>query len=146
SLPTLPFRVREAEKRAQALAERLAADPRDTRVLFPGLPGGDPKNLLGRQLRGPGSVIAFEVKGGFEAAARLLASLRLITPAVSLGSTDTLIQHPASLTHRLVDPAARAEAGITDGLLRLSVGLEDADDLWSDLARGLAAASSSIAA
>lgn len=146
SLPTLPFRVREAEKRAQILAERLAADPRVTRVLFPGLPGQDPRGLLGRQLRGPGSVIAFEVEGGFEAAARLLASLRLITPAVSLGSTDTLIQHPAALTHRLVEPAAKAEAGITDGLLRISVGLEDADDLWADLSRGLAAAGSALAA
>ena len=146
SLPTLPFRVREAQERARILAERLAADPRVTRVLFPGLPGQDPKGLLRRQLRGPGSVIAFEVKGGFEAAARLLASLRLITPAVSLGSTDTLIQHPAALTHRLVEPAAKAEAGITDGLLRISVGLEDADDLWADLSRGLAAAGSVIAA
>jgi len=146
SLPTLPFRVREAEKRAQIVAARIAGDPRVTRVFFPGLPGQDPKGLLGRQLRGPGSVLAFEVKGGFEAAARLLASLRLITPAVSLGSTDTLIQHPAALTHRLVEPAAKAEAGITDGLLRLSVGLEDADDLWADLARGLAAAGSMLAA
>ncbi len=146
SLPTLPFRVREAEKRAQIVAERLAVDPRVTRVLFPGLPGQDPKGLLGRQLRGPGSVIAFEVRGGFDAAARLLASLRLITPAVSLGSTDTLIQHPAGLTHRLVEPAAKAEAGITDGLLRISVGLEDADDLWADLSRGLAAAGSVLAA
>jgi len=91
-------------------------------------------------------VIAFEVRGGIDAAARLLASLRLVTPAVSLGSTDTLIQHPAALTHRLVDPSAKAEAGITDGLLRLSVGLEDADDLWADLSRGLAAAASVIAA
>ena len=146
SLPTLPFRVREAEKRAQIVAARIAGDPRVTRVFFPGLPGQDPKGLLGRQLRGPGSVLAFEVKGGFEAAARLLASLRLITPAVSLGSTDTLIQHPAALTHRLIEPAAKAEAGITDGLLRLSVGLEDADDLWADLARGLAAAGSMLAA
>ncbi len=146
SLPTLPFRVREAEKRAQIVAERLAVDPRVTRVLFPGLPGQDPKGLLGRQLRGPGSVIAFEVRGGFDAAARLLASLRLITPAVSLGSTDTLIQHPAGLTHRLVEPAAKAETGITDGLLRISVGLEDADDLWADLSRGLAAAGSVLAA
>lgn len=146
SLPTLPFRVREAQTRAQALAGRLAGDPRVLRVLFPGLPGQDPAGLLGRQLWGPGSVIAFEVEGGFVAAARLMASLELITPAVSLGSTDTLIQHPAALTHRLVDPAAKEAAGITDGLLRVSVGLEDADDLWADLARGLAAASSSIAA
>jgi methionine-gamma-lyase len=69
-----------------------------------------------------------------------MASFRLVTPAVSLGSTDSLVQHPAGLTHRLVDPEAREAAGITDGLLRLSVGLEDVDDLWADLASALAAA------
>jgi methionine-gamma-lyase len=69
-----------------------------------------------------------------------MKSLRLITPAVSLGSTDSLIQHPAGLTHRLLDPAVREAEGITDGLLRLSVGVEDAEAIWDDLARGLAAA------
>ena len=87
----------------------------------------------GVQLRGPGAVLSFEVAGGMEAAARVMSSVRLVTPAVSLGSTDTLIQHPAALTHRFVDPVAKAELGITDGLLRLSVGLEDAEDLWADL-------------
>jgi cystathionine beta-lyase/cystathionine gamma-synthase len=101
-----------------------------TRVLYP-----EPD---GRQLRGPGAVLAFEVEGGLEAAATVLGTLELITPAVSLGSTDTLIQHPAGLTHRLVDDDVKAELGITDGLLRLSVGLEDVDDLWADLARALA--------
>lgn len=69
-----------------------------------------------------------------------MGTVTLITPAVSLGSTDTLIQHPAGLTHRLVDPEVKAELGITDGLLRLSVGLEDVEDLWADLAHALAAA------
>jgi methionine-gamma-lyase len=82
-------------------------------------------------------VLAFEIAGGFDAAATVLRSVRLITPAVSLGATDSLIQHPAGLTHRLVDPAAKEEMGVTDGLLRISVGLEDVHDLWSDLAAAL---------
>ena len=94
----------------------------------------------GIQLRGSGAVLAFEMAGGLEAAARVMATVTLITPAVSLGSTDTLIQHPAGLTHRLGDPEVKAEFGITDGLLRLSVGLEDPEDLWADLAHALAAA------
>ncbi len=91
-------------------------------------------------MRGPGAILAFEVEGGHDAATALLRTVRLMTPAVSLGSTDTLIQHPAGLTHRVVAPETRAASGITDGLLRISVGLEDADDLWADLARGLRAA------
>ncbi len=138
SLPTLPVRVRESQKGAIVLAARLAAHPAVTRVLYP--------EADGRQLRGPGAVLSFEVDGGFHTAARVMSSLRLVTPAVSLGSTDTLIQHPAGLTHRLVDPAAREAAGITDGLLRLSVGLEDVEDLWADLAAGLARARTAAAA
>ena len=85
-------------------------------------------------MAGPGPMLSFEVRGGFEAADRLMRALRVITPAVSLGSTDTLIQHPAGLTQRV----ASGEAGaITPGLLRLAVGLEDAEDLWRDLRRGL---------
>lgn len=132
SLPTLPFRVREAEKRALELARRLAGHPAVEHVLYPHGP------LLGRQLRGPGAVLSFEVRGGHEAAVELLRSLRLVTPAVSLGATDTLIQQPAGLTHRLVDEDARDAAGISPGLLRLSVGLEDVDDLWHDLEQALA--------
>ncbi len=136
-LATLPVRVRAAQTTATVLAERLAAHPAVERVFYPGRPGCDPTGLLGRQLHGPGTLVSFELVGGREDAARMLESLRLITPAVSLGSTDTLIQHPAGLTHRLVDPAGLAEGGITESLLRLSVGLEDAEDLWADLARGL---------
>ncbi|MGE5691335.1 MAG: trans-sulfuration enzyme family protein [Pseudomonadota bacterium] len=136
-LPTLPFRVEAAQERAAALAERLAAHPRVAGVHYPGAPGGDPAHLLGRQLRGPGAMLAFEVEGGHDAAAALLRSVRLITPAVSLGTTDTLIEHPAGLTHALVDAEARRAAGVTPGLLRLSVGLEDVEDLWADLACAL---------
>ena len=129
SLPTLPVRVREAQERARVLAGLLADHPAVERVLYP--------QADGVQLRGPGAVLSFEVTGGREAAATVMASVRLVTPAVSLGSTDTLIQHPAGLTHRLVDPDAKGAAGIDDGLLRLSVGLEDVDDLWSDLCAAL---------
>ena len=111
------------------LAGLLAVHPAVERVLYP--------QADGVQLRGPGAVLSFEVAGGRDAAATVMASVRLVTPAVSLGSTDTLIQHPASLTHRLVDTDAKHAAGIDDGLLRLSVGLEDVDDLWSDLCAAL---------
>jgi methionine-gamma-lyase len=132
SLPTLPLRVRESQARAGVLAGLLAEHPAVTRVLYP--------QADGVQLRGPGAVLSFELAGGLGAAASVMSAVRLVTPAVSLGAADTLIQHPAGLTHRLVDPAARAAAGITDGLLRLSVGLEDVDDLWDDLEQALSAA------
>jgi cystathionine beta-lyase/cystathionine gamma-synthase len=75
--------------------------------------------------------------GGRDAAAVVMGSVQLVTPAVSLGATDSLIQHPAGLTHRLVEPAAREEMGVSDGLLRMSVGLEDVADLWRDLSAAL---------
>jgi methionine-gamma-lyase len=139
-LPTLPMRVERAQGTAGELARRLSDNPMVRRVRFPGLPGQDPTGLVGRQMSGPGSLLAFEVEGGYEAARTVVESLELITPAVSLGSVDTLIQHPAGLTHRVVDETAKAECGITAGMLRLSVGLEGVDDLWRDLDRGLAAA------
>lgn len=139
-LPTLALRVRAAQAGAEVLAGRLADHPAVRRVWYPGLAGGDPHGLIGRQMRGPGSLIAFEVDGGMEAAARVMAGVERIVPAVSLGATDSLIQHPAGLTHRIVGAEARAAAGITEGMLRLSVGLEDPDDLWRDLDRALVAA------
>jgi len=132
SLPTLPFRVREAQERARVLSARLEGHPGVVRVHYPVADG--------KQLLGPGSVLSFDVEGGFETAAAVMASVSLITPAVSLGCVDTLIEHPAGLTHRVVDEAARAASGIGEGLLRLSVGLEDVDDLWHDLEHALAVA------
>jgi methionine-gamma-lyase len=145
-LPTLPMRVEAAQERAATLAPRLAGHPAVTRVFYPGLPGGDPERLVGKQMAGPGAMLSFEVAGGHDAAARVMRAVRLVTPAVSLGSTDSLIEHPAGLTHRLVDPQARLAAGITPGLLRLSVGLEDADDLWADLDQALATSARRLAA
>ncbi|WP_243288107.1 trans-sulfuration enzyme family protein [Geothrix terrae] len=139
-LPTLPLRVRAQQAGAQVIAERLARHPAVSAVHFPGLPGQDPKGLLGRQMKGPGSLMAFELKGGFEAASVVMAEVKLMTAAVSLGSVDTLIQHPAALTHRVVDPAAREHSGVSQSLMRLSVGLESPEDLWADLEQALAKA------
>lgn len=137
-LPTLELRVERAQATAIDLAVRLAADPRIGIVRFPGLAGQDSRNLIGRQMKGPGCVMSFELASDDPATMRaFVAALELITPAVSLGSTDTLIQPPATLTHRVVDAEARDRTGITNGLLRLSVGLEDARDLWRDLERAL---------
>jgi cystathionine beta-lyase/cystathionine gamma-synthase len=128
------------------LAERLARHPKVARVHYPGLPGADPKGLLGRQMAGPGSVLAFEVAGGFEAARRVLGAVELMVSAVSLGSTDTLIQHPAGLTHRCLSDEAKASNGISASLLRISVGLEDPADLWADLEQALGVAHTETAA
>lgn len=136
SLPTLPFRVREAQARAMELARRLQSHPAVERVLFPGLASCDPHGIAARQMAGPGSVLSFEV-GSFDAASLVMRRVELITPAVSLGSTDTLIQHPAGLTHRVLTNEARDESGIDAGLLRLAVGLESVDDLWADLSAAL---------
>ncbi len=138
-LPTLELRVLRMQATAQILAERLAEDPRVAAIHYPGLPGQDPKGLLGRQLHGAGSVMSFELASEDPAVMQaFISALTLITPAVSLGSTDTLIQPPAALTHRVLDAETRARTGITPGLVRLSVGLEDARDLWRDLQQGLA--------
>ncbi len=136
-LPTLPLRVERAQATAQTLAERLAEHAAVEAVHYPGLPGGDPQGLVGRQMAGPGAVLAFEIGGGYGAAAEVLRRVRLMTPAVSLGSVDTLIQHPAGLTHRVVSEEGRAAGGIGAGLIRVAVGLEAADDLWRDLTEAL---------
>lgn len=108
-------------------------------VSYPGLPGHRQHDLARRLLvNGFASMLAFEVKGGRDAVARLVRALRLIRFAETLGGVTTTIVHPASTSHRLVDPAIRTAQGITDGLLRLSVGIEATEDLLHDLARGLA--------
>ncbi|MDX9765534.1 MAG: aminotransferase class I/II-fold pyridoxal phosphate-dependent enzyme [Chiayiivirga sp.] len=137
-LPTLTLRVEAAQANARELASRLAAHPAVSRMFYPGLPGARGGHLVGTQMSGPGSLMSFDLRGGHDAAARAMARVKVMTAAVSLGATDTLIQHPAGLTHRMVPEAARAAAGITPGLLRLSVGIEHVEDLWEDLAQALA--------
>jgi cystathionine beta-lyase/cystathionine gamma-synthase len=132
-LPTLPLRVREQQCIAGVVAQWLVRQPAVARVHYPGLPGGDPVGLIGTQLAGPGAMVSFELAGGFGSAEKTCAGLELITHAVSLGGVDTLVQHPAALTHRPVAESARPG----EGLLRLSIGLEDPEDLIADLTRGL---------
>lgn len=132
-LPTLPVRVRAQQAGAEKLAAGVTGHPAVARVLHPSVPGLDPLGLVGRQMAGPGSVLALDLAGGFTAAARVAESLQVATHAVSLGGVDTLVQHPAALTHRPVASSARPSAG----LLRVSVGLEDPQDLLADLLTAL---------
>lgn len=135
-LQTLPLRIRHQSDSAHKLSDWLGSHPAVDRVYYPGLPECDPLHLVGRQMTGPGAVLAISVRGGLAAAARVAGACELITHAVSLGGVDTLIQHPASLTHRPVAAHAKPHASV----LRLSVGLEDIDDLRADLDRALSAA------
>jgi cystathionine gamma-synthase/methionine-gamma-lyase len=140
-LQTLPMRIRAQQESAQVVAAWLDRQPGISRVAYPGLPGGDPRGLVGTQMAGPGSILAVVLDGGYSAAAAFAEGCRLITHAVSLGGVDTLIQHAAALTHRPVAPEARPDAG----LLRISVGLEDPADLIADLEQALRAARSAVA-
>ena len=136
-LQTLPVRVRAAQANARVIAAGLLEHPAVLAVHFPEQPGCDPEELIGRQMSGPGSVLAFRVRGGYQAARAVLLKLELVTRAVSLGSVDTLIEHPVGLTHRIVSEEALAEVGVTPDLLRLSVGLEDPADILADLGQAL---------
>ncbi|HEX9161506.1 MAG TPA: PLP-dependent aspartate aminotransferase family protein [Thermoanaerobaculia bacterium] len=133
---TLGMRVERAQTNAIALAGWLEQQPEVASVRFPGLPSHPQYELAKRQMSGPGSVIAFEVHGGAEAARTLLNSVRIITLAVSLGGVESLIEHPASMTH--------AGGATAPGLIRLSVGCEDLDDLRADVAQALAKAASHV--
>lgn len=129
-LQTLPVRVRAQQDSARALADWLARHELVEQVRYPGLDG---QSVPEGQMRGPGAMVAFRPRGGFAAAAELVTRCELITHAVSLGGVDTLIQHPASLTHRPVEESAKPG----EDLLRLSVGLEDVEDIKADLDRAL---------
>jgi cystathionine beta-lyase/cystathionine gamma-synthase len=133
---TLPIRMRAQQESAGVIARWLTEQPQVSRVFYPGLPGADPTGLIGRQMSGPGAMLAFDMAGGFGAAEKACSALRLITHAVSLGGIDTLIEHPASLTHRVVNESAQPH----ESVLRISVGLEDPKDLIADLTQALALA------
>jgi methionine-gamma-lyase len=131
---TLCLRMERASATAAWLADKLASDPRIDAVHYPGLTSHPQHALASRQMqRGFGAMIAFEAKGGLEAGKRCYDRLTLITRAVSLGDVRSLITHPASTTSHSMPRADRLRAGITDGLMRVSVGIEDRDDLWNDL-------------
>jgi cystathionine beta-lyase/cystathionine gamma-synthase len=133
---TLPLRMERHNHNAQAIAGYLEAHPKVTRVFYPGLASHSQHELAKRQMRGFGGIISFEL-GSLENARTLLNSLELMTLAESLGGVETLISHPATMTHASVPPARRASLGIGDDMVRLSVGIEDVADLTADLAQAL---------
>jgi cystathionine gamma-synthase len=139
-LRTLDARVRVHQENAQAIARRLLAHPAVRVVHYPGLASHPQHALAVKQQRGPGAMIGFELQGGVEAVRAFLDGLGNITLAESLGGVESLVAHPATMTHAAMSAPARAAAGIGDGLLRLSVGIECVEDLWADLGAGLARA------
>lgn len=136
-LETLRVRMEAQSASALQLANWLEQQPGVTRVHYPGLASHPQYALAMRQQRTGGAIVSFEVEGGRERAWRVVDSTRLISITANLGDTRTTITHPASTTHGRISPEARAAAGISEGLLRLAVGLEDVRDLQEDLARGL---------
>jgi methionine-gamma-lyase len=139
-LKTLSLRVERASANALAVARFLEARPRVARVLYAGLESYPQHDLALRQLADSGGMLAFEVEGGREAGERFMDALELCGRATSLGGVDTVVHHPASTSHRQYSAEQLAAAGISPGLLRLSVGCEDADDIVADLEQALAAA------
>ena len=134
---TLKLRVEAAQANAIEVAKMLESHPKVEWILYPGLESHPQYDLASRQMKGPGSLISFGIKGGIEAGKKVLQSVKLCTLAVSLGGIESLIQHPASMTHAGMGAEARAQAEIGDGLIRLSVGCEDTNDLLVDLDRAL---------
>lgn len=136
-LKTLEIRMERHCANAQKVAEFLEKHPAVESVCFPGLTSFPQYDLAKKQMSLPGAIISFEIKGGMEAGKKLLNNLQLLAISVSLGDAETLIQHPASMTHSAYSPEERAAADITDGLVRLSVGLENVEDIIGDLKQAL---------
>ncbi|MBN2639050.1 MAG: PLP-dependent transferase [Bacteroidales bacterium] len=136
-LKTLAIRIDKAQENAQKVAEFLENHPKVEWVLYPGLKSHPQYELAKEQMKGPGSMMSFEVKGGLVAGKKVMDNVQLALLAVSLGGIETLIQHPASMTHSKISKEGKLEAGITDGLVRLSVGIEDVEDIIADLSQAL---------
>ncbi len=137
-MKTLGVRMAQHCKSAQQVAEFLENHAKVREVYYPGLASHPGHKFIGEQMKGAGGVIAFELDGTLEDGERFINATRLCTLAVSLGDAETLIQHPASMTHSPYTPEERASAGISDGLIRLSVGLEEVDDIIADLEQAFA--------
>lgn len=135
---TLALRMERSQENAQKIAEFLENHPKVDWVKYPGLKSHPHHELAKKQMSGFGAMISFELKGGFSAGEILMNNVKLAILAVSLGGVESLIQHPASMTHAGLSKEARLESGISDGLVRFSVGIEDLDDLIEDLEQGLA--------
>lgn len=139
-LKTLPFRAKLHSDNAQKVANWLEANPAVSRVYYPGLDSFPQKALAEKQQRAPGGMLSFELHAGPEAALQVMNNLKLCFRAESLGGVETLVTHPASATHADIPPATRERLGITEGLVRLSVGLESPDDIIADLGQAITAA------
>lgn len=137
SLRTLIVRVRQHNANAQAVAEAMAADPRVARVLYPGLPDFPGHELAAKQMSGFGGIVTIEVDGDADTTVQVVDRLRLFTLAPSLGGVESLVTQPVTTTHYDLSPEERERRGITGSMIRLSVGLEDADDLIADLTQAL---------
>ncbi len=136
-LKTLGIRIDRAQENAVKVAEFIEQHPKVEWVLYPGLKSHPQYDLAKRQMKGPGAMISFELKGGFEAGKKMMDHVKLSLLAVSLGGIETLIQHPASMTHSKLSKENKMAAGITDGLVRLAVGIEDVEDIIADLKQAL---------
>ena len=136
-LKTLGIRIDRAQESAMKVAEFLESHPQVASVAYPGLKSHPQYELAKKQMRGTGTMISFELKGGLEAGRKLMNNVKMCILAVSLGGVETLIQHPASMTHSKVSATAKAAAGITDGLVRFSVGIENVEDIIADLKQAL---------
>ena len=136
-LKTLSVRMDRSQENATKVAHFLEGHPKVEWVNYPGLKSHKQYELAKKQMKGPGSMISFELKGGLPAGKTLMNNVQLSILAVSLGGVESLIQHPASMTHSKMDREARERSGISDGLVRFSVGIEDADDIIADLSQAL---------
>jgi methionine-gamma-lyase len=134
---TLGLRVERAQQSAMQIARWLQQQPEVESVRYVGLESHPQHDIARRQMKGFGTMIAFELKGGLEAGRRMMDAVKLATLAVSLGGVETLIEHPASMTHASMAPADRLAAGFSDGLVRYAVGIEDVEDLIADLRQAL---------
>ncbi|WP_409296968.1 methionine gamma-lyase [Peribacillus sp. SCS-26] len=136
-LKTLPVRMDRHTENAAKINEKLKSHPMIEKVYYPGDPAHDDHSVMKKQMKAGGGLISFEIKGGKQDAQAFLNSLKLVKIAVSLGDAETLIQHPASMTHAVIPAAEREAMGITEQMLRLSLGLESWEDVWEDLQQGL---------
>jgi methionine-gamma-lyase len=139
SLETLKPRMVEMQEVAKSVADFLRDHPKVEKVYYLGhLEPGDPQyDIYQRQCLGPGAMISFDIKGGEPAAFRFLDALQIVKLAVSLGGTESLAEHPSTMTHADVSPADQADIGLTDKLIRMSIGIEHPDDLLADLEQAL---------
>ena len=136
-LKTLAIRIEKAQENSIEIAKYLERHPKVEWVLYPGLPSHPHYELAKKQMDGPGAMISFGLKGGYEAGQTMMNSVKLALLAVSLGGIETLIQHPASMTHSKLSKEAKEKAGITEGLVRISIGIEEVEDIIADLEQAM---------